>query len=650
MGRLFYGESFHQFGPRRLASYIRNTGIWTRVAVAIAIGFLLFFTVFWIVAARMADDNFDQIVRERLTLARMAAGEIDGYLSQAFNELEKAVNFALFDPQAPNLTGERHVLAHTYGQVGEFTRGIYFADADGELVLVEPSDTDFVTDNPVTRAHMLEVVQTGQRGISDVFIDPRTGTPTIAMTVPIRDDEGSLMAVFGGLVDVSGPDIRRPIEQALQLGESSHAEVFDADGMVVASTFPETALGPGDHLEFYLTMMALGEAGVELVGHGEHEEDSDEQHIMAFAPLTEIDWGVAVGGSAEETLAPARALRLRLAILAVATLMTILGATLVGTRYLMRPIRILAGNAGTLAKGDLTVPIALSGGREMAALAESLDEMRQKLRESFEALRRSNLDLESRVEERTRDLQRAMEDLGELRAVRKLDRLKTEFISSISHELRTPLGFITGYVTTLLRKDITHSEATRQEFLEVIGEEADKLKDLVEDLLDTARIQAGSFAVETSPMDVVELARQVVERMQPVADGRSLESNFDPLTPAVEGDPRRLEQVLRNLLTNAVKFSPADSPVTVAGGRKNGKVEVRVSDRGRGIPDGEVGKVFDAFYRVPGPARGNSDGAGLGLTISKAIVEAHGGNLWVESTEGEGSVFCFTLRIAGESG
>jgi two-component system sensor histidine kinase KdpD len=207
------------------------------------------------------------------------------------------------------------------------------------------------------------------------------------------------------------------------------------------------------------------------------------------------------------------------------------------------------------------------------------------------------------------------------------------------------LGFITGYVTTLLRSDVPHSKKTRQEFLQIIKEESDKLLELVENLLDTSRIQAGSFTVEKKPTDIVKLAQKVVEKVQSIADSHSFLLRFDSAFPSVPGDSRRLEQVLHNLLDNAIKYSPQGSRITISGETKNDHVQVSVVDEGQGIPKAELSKIFDAFYRISGSSRQKVRGAGLGLTICRAIVEAHGGSIWAENAPGSGSVLYFTLPL-----
>ncbi len=629
----------------RLAKLLHNIGIWPRLALTIALGFIIFFTIFSLLSMSMVNDSTNRILDERQVLTQMAANEIDSLLARAFYELEKATTFARFDPQATNLEEEYHMLAHAYGRIGVFSLGVYFYDAAGQIVLAEPYNALIIGADHSAKPHIRQVIETRRRNVSAPFVEPRTGAPAVALSIPIIDEQGQLMSMLSGLIDLSSSDIRRPIEQALNLGHTGHAVIVDSRGIVIASTYPGVFLEPGEHVDFYRKMMAQRMTGVETVPHEYGDGETETKHVMAFVPLSMADWGVAMGGDATETFAPVVTLRNSIFLLGGLMLMIILTATLIGTRRLVRPVKVLTRSAQGIAEGDLTSPIQLSEGGEIGLLGGSLEEMRLKLKESIDEIQRWNVELEERVKERTRELEQLMEEVTRLHAMRELDRLKSEFISSISHELRTPLGFITGYATTLLRSDVPHSGETRQEFLQIIKEESEKLSDLVENLLDTSRIQAGSFAVEKRPTDIVELTRKVVEKVQSITDRHSLLLHFAPLPPSVPGDSRRLEQVLHNLLDNAIKYSPQDSQITISGEIKNDHIQVSVADEGQGIPQTELPKIFDAFYRIPGHDDQKVRGAGLGLTICRAIVEAHGGSIWAENARGKGSVFCFTLPL-----
>ncbi len=575
----------------------------------------------------------------------MAANEIDAVLVRGFYELEKATTFARFNPQATNLEEEQEVLAHSYGRLSIFSLGVYFHDATGKVVLVEPYDTGVIGTDHSTRSHIRQVIASGQRSISLPFVETKTSTPAVALAIPIRDEQGQLMSILSGFIDLSSSDIRRPIEQALNLGHTGHAVIVDSQGRLIASTEPGAFLGPGEHLRFYRKMMAERLVGVETVPYEDEEEDYGHMHVMAFAPLSMADWGVAMGGDATETFAPVITLRNTIFLLGGLMLVAIVAATLIGTRRLVYPVKVLTRSAQDIAEGDLTASIQISEGGEIGVLAKSLEEMRLRLKESIDEIQGWNVELEERVTDRTRELEQLMEEVSRLHAIRELDRLKSEFISSISHELRTPLGFITGYVTTLLRPDVPHSEETRREFLQIIEEESQKLLELVENLLDTSRIQAGSFTVEKKPIDIGELVQKVVEKVESITDQHSFLLRFEPMLPSLPGDARRLEQVLHNLLDNAIKYSPRSSQITISGEMKNDHIQVSVADEGQGIPQADLAKIFDAFYRIAGTDAQKTRGTGLGLTICRAIVEVHGGRIWAESVPGKGSTFYFTLSL-----
>ncbi len=620
----------------------RNMGLWPQLALTIILGFSIFFSAFALLSMHAINESTNRILEERQVLTQMAAEEIDAILAQGFHELEKATTFAKFDPHADRLEEEYHMLAHAYGRIGTFSLGVYFYDATGEIVFAEPYDTRLIGADHSTKLHIQQVIESGGKNVSAPFVDPITSAPAVALTIPIRNEQGQLMSMLSGLIDLSSSNIRRPIEQALNLGHTGHAEIVDSQGRILVTTLSRPFLGPGEHYHWYQKMMAQKLTGTEEV-LDEHEGENEYMHVMSFITLSIADWGVTMGGDARETYAPVVTLRNSLFLLGGLMLVIILTATLIGTRRLVRPVNVLTRSAQGIAEGNLTSAIQLSEGGEIGLLGRSLEEMRVRLKGSIDEIQRWNVELEKRVKERTKELEETTEEVTRLEAVRQMDRLKSEFISSISHELRTPLGFITGYVTTLLRSDVPHSEETRQEFLQIIKEESEKLQELVENLLDTSRIQAGSFTVDKKPTDMEELSQKVVGKVQSITDQHSFLLRFDPSLRSVPGDSRRLEQVLYNLLDNAIKYSPQGSQITISGKIKNDHVQVSVADEGQGIPQAELAKIFDAFYRIPGTDAQKMRGAGLGLTICRAIVEAHGGSIWAESAQGQGTAFCFTL-------
>ena len=230
-------------------------------------------------------------------------------------------------------------------------------------------------------------------------------------------------------------------------------------------------------------------------------------------------------------------------------------------------------------------------------------------------------------------------DLRQLEDVRRTMQLQQDFIATVSHELRTPLGFIKGYTTTLLRSDTTWDEKTRREFLNIIDEEADHLTELIENVLESARLQSNTLAFQFQPTRLDSIIRDVVMRVQ--MRNKELKLEVDVPAVIIQADNVRLSQVFENLINNAVKYAPGSKIVVRAKGRVN-TVHATVEDFGPGISPEHLENLFERFYRVPGQSTG---GTGLGLFICSQIVQAHQGKIWVESVVGKGTTFHLELPV-----
>lgn len=230
---------------------------------------------------------------------------------------------------------------------------------------------------------------------------------------------------------------------------------------------------------------------------------------------------------------------------------------------------------------------------------------------------------------------------------REAEELKTTFVSEVSHELKTPVALIKGYVSTLRREDVSWDRAVVKDSLAVIEEEADHLTALIEDLLDASRLQAGALSFSLGDVSLDQVARRIAERFSVQAAQHEIEVNFPPDFPVILADEERLTQVLSNLVSNAIKYSPGGGKIRINGEARPGQVIVCVSDEGPGIAAEDIPHVFDRFYRSSGASR-TTKGAGLGLYLARAVVEAHGGHIWVDPKRDAGARICFSLpREAG---
>lgn len=234
-------------------------------------------------------------------------------------------------------------------------------------------------------------------------------------------------------------------------------------------------------------------------------------------------------------------------------------------------------------------------------------------------------------------------NMRDITRFREADELKSTFISVISHELKTPVALIKGYADTLLRKDAHWEPETMQESLTVIVEESDRLNQLIDNLLDASRLQAGGLPLEMEQVALDALAEHVARRFRTQTQIHKIVLRFPRNFPVVTGDPVRLEQVLDNLVSNSIKYSPEGGRIEISGRALPDEVVITVSDEGVGIPFEEQSRVFERFFRGARERRQRTPGAGLGLYLAKAIVEAHGGRMWVESNPGEGAAFSFAI-------
>jgi len=237
--------------------------------------------------------------------------------------------------------------------------------------------------------------------------------------------------------------------------------------------------------------------------------------------------------------------------------------------------------------------------------------------------------------------------LEEARALDEANRLKGELLSVLAHEMRTPLTSIKGYTTALLMQDVSFDPRAQSEFLEIIDEECDTLESLVHDLLESSVIDAGLLKLEPQPTILPRLSREVIDEIAHRTDEHRFLLDFPKDFPILDADPDRVRQVLRNLLDNAVKYSPEGGLVITRGEVSEKDVTVSVADQGVGISPEHLNCLFDKFFRAESDPGHHVVGSGLGLPIARKIVEAHGGRIWAESKVGQGSTFYFTLPRGG---
>ena len=351
--------------------------------------------------------------------------------------------------------------------------------------------------------------------------------------------------------------------------------------------------------------------------------------------------GVRIGftlSAVQEKIAEARRYALLLALAFALTgglVFTMMG------RHMVKPINELVRGTRLIASGNLDTMIQASSKDELGVLAQSFNQMAVSLKENQTALQEAKKNLEQKVAERTQELALANWGLDEA------SRHKDEFLASMSHELRTPLNAIIGFSEVLLDRSLKVTEEERKQFLTDVLNSGKHLLNLINEVLDLSKIEAGRMELRIGPASVRETLEMAQRIIRPLAARKLIDLRFESEDQigSIPMDAARIKQVLLNLVGNALKFTPEGGQVWVRAASQNSVVLVEVGDTGPGIPAALHDQIFEPFIQVPTCSGDRPEGTGLGLALAKEFVEIHGGKIWVESEVGKGSRFFFTIPI-----
>jgi two-component system, NtrC family, sensor kinase len=360
--------------------------------------------------------------------------------------------------------------------------------------------------------------------------------------------------------------------------------------------------------------------------------------LSAYQTIESLGWHVFVEEPLSEAFAPLESALWRTALLLVAFLLLAIATSVLLARRLVRPIESIQTAAARIGSGALDQRIEVAANDELGALADEFNRMAARLQESYASL-------EQKVEERTLELETALSKLDEKsRELEAASEHKSAFLANMSHELRTPLNAILGFSQVLREQMVGEINAKQAEYLDDVLSSGKHLLALINDVLDLSKVEAGEVELEVAPFSLREALERgiVMVRERASEDGVQLALGLDSRVDLVEGDERRIRQVIFNLLSNAVKFTPSGGAVDVRAARVNGEVRVSVADSGPGIATEDHERIFEEFRQTEaGVSQG--EGTGLGLALSKRLVELHGGRIWVDSELGRGATLVFTL-------
>ena len=471
-----------------------------------------------------------------------------------------------------------------------------------------------------------------ERYFGSVAFSQRDGRPHMNIAVAeASPGEGVIVADvdLGSVIDA----IRRA-----QIGTAGYAYAVDTDGQVIAHTtnislvLADTNLG---------ALPQVHAALASAVTHGVVTNGRDPQGtevLSAFDSVNPPGWRVFVEEPLSEAFAPIQAAIWRTVGLLVVFLLVAIATSVLLARNLVRPIESIQVAAAKIGSGALDQRIDISSRDELGALAAEFNEMAARLEASY-------VGLEQQVQERTLELASALAELDEKsRELEAASHHKSEFLADMSHELRTPLNAISGFSQVLRKGMFGEINDKQAEYLDDILASSRHLLSLIDDVLDLAKVEAGQIELQAAPFSLREALERgvVIVRERASKEGVRVSLSSDPGVDTVVADERRITQVVFNLLSNAVKFAPPGSTVDIAAARVDGEIRISVTDSGPGVAPVDQVRIFEEFQQAAA-GKEQREGTGLGLALSRRLVELHGGRIWVDSELGKGSTFVFTL-------
>jgi len=310
--------------------------------------------------------------------------------------------------------------------------------------------------------------------------------------------------------------------------------------------------------------------------------------------------------------------------------------------FILSPILTKNGLIGIIFVGNSAYSSSLTEGDEeiISILANQIGQAIENARLFEEAFRASQI-LETKVKERTQQLAKALED------VQNISKSKSSFISAVSHELRTPLTSIKGYASILMTGKLGDVPEEVKKRLEKINMHSDNLVQFINNLLDISRIESGRVEMNMTKCNLSIMIESVHDLLTPQLKEKNIEwqAHIDPRIPEMLLDQHQVERIFINLVSNAIKFTPQGGTISINAQMNNNAVTIEVSDTGIGIPEKDLTRLFEEFYRVENEINQNVKGTGLGLSLVRKIVQAHKGKIWVTSQVNKGTTFHFTLPI-----
>ncbi|MFH1810203.1 MAG: ATP-binding protein [Pseudomonadota bacterium] len=578
-----------------------------------------------------------QIQQVQVTEARTLAENVDSYIGEALRELRLVADITPF----ATLSGEEQRGA--LGLVYRLHDGFNVAglvDSAGEGVGPPVFTTDKASDpstarhHPVNEAELvrfasnipLQAALTAGAAVGPVYVSTEKGLPllVLAVLVPGRVQDREIVLAVELALD---PVLKRVQETASQVGATAY--IVDSRGRVVAHSLPEVALARSDFSERKPVQAITGSA---LDSHGMvRYRAGDTRLASAFARLGRLPWGAVVERPEQEAFAPANQIAKQTIFWIAVALICAIAAGLVLSRSIGDPLHALTRVAESLGQGDLDVRARVSGRDELSQLASSFNQMADAIARRDEELHAFADDLQKRVEERTRELKLAQDQLLQSEKLAAVGELG----AGVAHEINNPLAGVLGSAQLLLLR--TEPDHPSREHLGNIESEALRIREIVQNLLQLAQSKEKAAGTLIDVNRVVEAALSLVARPI-IAQRIRVHKDLTSGLPKIRASASDLQQLFMHLLSNAKNAMPDGGELRIASSAiENRLVKVTIADTGIGIRQEDLDKIFEPFFT----RKEDWDGKGLGLSVVHRTVEQTGGRVTVESERGHGA--CFTL-------
>jgi signal transduction histidine kinase/CheY-like chemotaxis protein len=505
-------------------------------------------------------------------------------------------------------------------------------DARG-VVLANTLDPGVVGQDVRERDYFLGVMRSRSPYISPVpYVGKATRVPTLAIAAPVWGPGREILGVVAGTFTLERlSQLLAPARAARGQGrEQGQVYLVSPSGLILAHTDPNKRA----------TRVAEADAGARVVLVGQRGsltwvDESGERQLSVFAPLPDIGWGLVYTHAYPSWVAavPDVFPGMLPALLVVLILAAVAGT--LAAHALSRPILDLQQAASRLREGEFATRLPENRRDELGDLAAAFNRMASALQDLY-------ANLEAKVAERTATLKATNLELA------RASQVKSEFLARMSHDLRTPLNAVIGFADLLLTRQVGPLSDKQERYLGHVANAGRHLMVLINDILDITRVEAGKLEIHPELCHVPTILEETLALFRSQALARRITLAVEIGTPLGDlmADRIRLQQILHNLVSNAVKFTPEGGIVTVTARQIGLELELSVRDTGVGIPPEDHQRIFEVYQQV-GSAEGRQKGTGLGLAITKRLVELHGGTIRVESAPGQGSTF--TVRLPGAS-